>query len=267
MTRIGQRFAELRAKGEGALIAFVVAGDPDLPTSEQILQALADGGADIIELGAPFSDPLADGVVIQEASQRALRHHTSLADVLAMVRRFRQQRETPLLIMTCCNLVLQFGLAPFAREAKAAGLDGVLITDLPPEEADPWLAEARRQDLDTIFLLAPSSDRVRLSAIAARSRGFLYCVSRMGVTGAREALPADLPDLIARARAEARLPIAIGFGISTAEQVRQVCRLAEGAVVGSAIVRLIAEPGASPEAAARVRAFVQELKAGTSTCA
>jgi tryptophan synthase alpha chain len=264
LSRIGKRFAELKARGEGALVAFIVAGDPEPARSEEILEATADGGADIIELGAPFSDPLADGVVIQEASQRALRRRTSLLELLATVRRFRRRAETPLLVMTCYNLVLQFGLGRFAGEARAAGLDGALITDLPPEEADPWLAEARKQDLDTIFLLAPTSGKDRLAAIAERSRGFLYCVSRMGVTGERGSLPPELPAFLARARAATSLPLAVGFGLSTREQVRVVCQLAEGAVVGSAIVRVIAENAASQEVARRVRDFVAELKAGTT---
>lgn len=260
MSRIGDTFARLRARKEGALIVFTVAGDPDCEASARLLLAIADAGADIIELGVPFSDPLADGPAIQAASQRALAKGVGLAEVFGLAARFRAQREAPLVLMTCYNPVCQFGVADFAKGCASAGVDGAIVTDLPPEEAEGWVTEARAQQIDTVFLLAPTSSPERTKKVVEIATGFVYCVSRMGVTGERAELPADLRTLVARIRRETGKPIAVGFGIARPEHVAEVCRVAEGAVVGSALVSVVAREGGSAEAAGRL---VSELKAAT----
>jgi tryptophan synthase alpha chain len=235
-SRIESIFSTLRAKREAALVAFLVAGDPDLARSYDALSAVCAGGADIIELGLPFSDPLADGKVIQEGCQRALATGTTPTDVLDLVRGLRRQYDTGIILFSCYNLILQYGLQAFADDAVTAGADGVLVTDLPPEEGRTWWDTAHLAGLATILLVAPTSQPERISQIAAVSSGFVYCVSRMGVTGAQQELPPDLPDIVARIRAATNLSICVGFGIATPQQVRQVCTIAAGAVVGSALV-------------------------------
>jgi len=280
MSRIAATFEKLKRRNEGALIVFIVAGHPSPEESQQAVAAIADAGADIIELGIPFSDPLADGPAIQAASQRALEHGVTPADVLEMVRRFRGQRDTPVVLMTCYNPIHQYGVDRFAGDASGAGVDGAIVTDLPPEEAGGWVAAARGCGVDTIFLLAPTSSPERMKKVVDLATGFVYCVSRMGVTGAREEVPEDLKGLVARIRSVARaypcpLPIAVGFGISRAEHVAQVCEIAEGAVVGSALVTMMhRERGAAglggrvcwrdpiPAVTAAAQ-FVEELKAAT----
>lgn len=259
MTRIGARFAELAGR-EGALVCFLTAGDPSLAASEELVLQVAESGADIIELGIPFSDPIADGPSIQAASLRALGAGTTVKGVLDLVRRVRRRSQVPLILMTYYNPVLHYGPARFAADAAAAGVDGIIPSDVPPEEADEWLAEAGRAGLDTIFLLAPTSTDERIERVAAKASGFVYCVARTGVTGAQASLPADLQALIGRIRARTDKPIAVGFGISTPEHVRQVTQWADGAVVGSALVNAIAKAGGpAPEIAALVRG----LKEGT----
>ena len=257
MSRLEGIFAQLRSRREAALVAFLVAGDPEPATSQALLSAVADGGADILEIGLPFSDPLADGKTIQDGCQRALTAGMTPAQVLEQVKELRRGHEIGIVLFSCYNLILQYGLAAFASDAAAAGADGVLVTDLPPEEAADWLSVARAAGLETIFLVAPTTDDARLAQIAAVSSGFLYAVSRMGVTGARTELPADLPDFVGRIRAQGPLPLAVGFGISTPDQVRQVCSVADGAVVGSALVQ-VAQQG--PTA---LRDFVRSLKQAT----
>jgi len=259
MSRIGERFAALRVRGEGALIPFLVAGDPTPALSLEAARAVAEAGADVLELGIPFSDPLADGKVNEQAYRRALEHGVFIPEVLALARGVRERTQVPLVLMTYYNPVLQYGLERFADEAAAAGVDGVLVTDLPPEEAAPWQAAARAAGLDTIFLAAPTSTASRLEAVAGAGSGFVYCVSRTGVTGARADLPDGLEGMLAEVRRHTSLPRAVGFGISSPEQVRAVCRLAEGAVVGSALVRLLAESG--DRGPAQVAEFVRSLKA------
>ena len=263
MSRIEARFADLRGRGEGALIVFVVAGHPSPGESEEALTAIADAGADIIELGIPFSDPLADGPVIQAASQQALGAEVTPARVLEMARRFRRERGVPLVVMTCYNPVWQFGVERFAGEAAAAGVDGVIVTDLPPEESGEWVGAARRGGLDTVFLLAPTSSADRIKKVVDLASGFVYRVSRMGVTGARAELPADLQDLVGRIRAATRKPVAVGFGISRPEHVAEVCGLADGAVVGSAVVALMDGEQGSAGLGQAVAGFVRELKGAT----
>src|SRR5256886_6775330 len=239
-TRIAKRFAELRASGELGIVAYIVAGDPSLDASLKYVLALAEGGADFIELGVPFSDPLADGPTIQRASERALKSGTTLAGVIDLVRRIRKSTppasEVPLVLFSYYNPILQMGLEKFASSAAAAGADGVLATDLTPEESDDYRRILAAQHLDTIFLGAPTSTDDRLAKIAACSSGFLYLISRTGVTGAKDALPDDLPALLRRSRAVTQLPIAVGFGISLPGHVSVLGGLADAAVIGSALV-------------------------------
>jgi tryptophan synthase alpha chain len=258
-TRIGQRFAELRASGELGLVAYITAGDPSLDATLKFVLALAEAGADVIELGVPFSDPLADGPTIQRASERALKSGTTLAGVIDLVRRIRQSSQVPLVLFSYYNPILQMGLEKFARAASEAGADGVLATDLTPEES----ADYRRilaAHLDTVFLGAPTSTDERLAKIAAVSSGFLYLISRTGVTGAKDALPDDLPALIRRARAVTQLPIAVGFGISLPGHVSILGGLADAAVVGSALVSEIENAKSVEAAAAALAARIRSLK-------
>ncbi len=267
-TRIAKRFADLRAVGELGIVAYITAGDPTLAATRDYVLALADAGADVIELGVPFSDPLADGPTIQRASERALKSGTTLAGVLALVRQIRQSSQVPLVLFSYFNPILQMGLERFATAASEAGADGVLVTDLTPEEAAEYRQIMQAHHLDTIFLAAPTSTDERLVKIAACSSGFLYLISRTGVTGAKDALPDDLPALLRRARSFTQLPIAVGFGISLPGHVSVLGGLADAAVVGSALVSEI-EKAASPEAAAaalreRVRALKEAARRGLS---
>jgi tryptophan synthase alpha chain len=241
MTRIGETFTRLRREGRKAFVAFVTAGDPSLERTVDVALALERGGADVLELGVPFSDPLADGPVIQRSSERALRRGTTLAGVLGAVREIRRSSQLPLLLFGYFNPFLRYGLERLAAEAKAAGVDGVLVTDLPPEEADEWLGIARRAGLDSVFLAAPTSPDERLRRVAAASSGFVYAVSRTGVTGEREAISEDARGLLARLKAATQAPVALGFGISTPEQVAAAAAVADGVVVGSALVRFLEE--------------------------
>lgn len=263
MSRIEARFEAAGRGGDGALVVFVVAGHPEVKTSAEALLEIADAGADIIELGVPFSDPLADGPVIQEAAQAALGQGMSPRAVLAMAAEFRGARDLPLVLMTCYNPIWRFGVESFAREAASAGVDGVIVTDLPPEESEQWVAAARANHVDTIFLLAPTSPVERVKGIAELATGFVYCVSRMGVTGARADLPPELKDLVGRVRSQTKKPVAVGFGISQPEHVAQVCGMADGAVVGSAVVSLLARAGPRGSDGRSVGEFVAALKAAT----
>ncbi|HEY7825276.1 MAG TPA: tryptophan synthase subunit alpha [Candidatus Acidoferrales bacterium] len=267
-SRIAKRFAALAAAGELGLVAYITAGDPSLAATEKIVLAAAAAGADVVELGVPFSDPVADGPTIQRASERSLRQGTTLAGVLELVRRIRAHSDVPLVIFSYFNPILQMGLESFATSAKAAGADGVLITDLTPEEAAEYRAAMHSRGLDTIFLAAPTSTDARLAQIAEASSGFLYLVSRMGVTGAREALPPELPALVRRVRKFTSLPIAVGFGISLPTHVSVLGGISDAAVVGSALMADV-EAAATPEAAAnavadRIRVLKQAARAGVS---
>jgi tryptophan synthase alpha chain len=267
-TRIAQRFAELRASGELGIIAYITAGDPSLDATYKFVLALAEAGADVIELGIPFSDPLADGPTIQRASERALKAGTTLAGVLDLARRIRQSSQVPLILFGYYNPIFQMGVEKFAAAASAAGADGVLVTDLTPEESVDYRRILAAHRLDTVFLGAPTSTDERLATIAASTSGFLYLISRTGVTGAKDSLPDELPALLRRARAITKLPIAVGFGISLPGHVSLLGRLADAAVVGSALVSEI-ENAKSVDAAvtalaARIRSFKEAARHGLS---
>ncbi|PYT69212.1 MAG: tryptophan synthase subunit alpha [Acidobacteria bacterium] len=234
-----ERFTALREAGELGIVAYITAGDPSLDATLKFVLALAEAGADVIELGVPFSDPLADGPTIQRASERALKSGTTLVGVLDLVRRIRQSSRIPLVLFGYYNPILQMGLEKFAGTAEAVGADGVLATDLPPEESNDYRRILGAHHLDTIFLGAPTSTNERLANIAMCSSGFLYLISRTGVTGAKDHLPDDLPSLLRRARATTQLPLAVGFGISLPGHVSVLGGLAEAAVVGSALVAQI----------------------------
>jgi len=259
-TRISKRFAELRAEGELGIVAYITAGDPSLEATLKFVLALADAGADVIELGVPFSDPLADGPTIQRASERALKAGASLAGVLEVVRRIRESSQVPLVLFTYFNPILQMGLEKFAAAAAHAGADGVLVTDLTPEESEDYRRIIRAQNLDTIFLAAPTSDDDRLRKISACSSGFLYLISRTGVTGAKDSLPDDLPGLLRRVRNFTELPVAVGFGISLPGHVSVLGGLADAAVVGSALVSEIEKSSSVEAASAALRDRVRMLK-------
>ena len=241
MSRISERMKRLRARGQKALIGFVTAGDPNLDRTVEIALDLERGGVDVLELGVPFSDPLADGPVIQRASERALRRGTTFASVLGVVGRIRARSDLPLLLFTYVNPVMRFGMERAAQASRKAGADGVLLTDMPPEEAGDWLGIARGEGLDTVFLAAPTSPKPRLKRAAEASSGFVYAVSRTGVTGETLNLSADAGPLVAQLRALTSEPVVLGFGISTPRQVAEAASIADGAVVGTALVRFIEE--------------------------
>ena len=259
MSRIGETFARLRRANKRALIPFIVAGDPSLDVTRELLIEIARAGADLIELGIPFSDPTADGPVIQRASLRALRNDDGVAEFLEVVSNVRRKIDVPIVLFSYFNPLLQFGIEQLGEAARAAGVDGVLVTDLVPEEAAQVVASFDKNELDSIFLVAPTTSDDRLQTIAARARGFIYAVSRAGVTGARSELSAEAKQLVARVRRQSRLPVAVGFGISTAEQVGEVWEYADAAVVGSALVAEIENFADAPDLVERAGDFVRSL--------
>jgi tryptophan synthase alpha chain len=260
MSRIGQIFDRLRIADGKGFIPFVTVGDPDLATSLSIVEALADEGADVIELGIPFSDPMADGPTIQASSQRALINAVTLGDVLKLAKNFRSHYETPIVLMGYLNPILQYGTERFRDDAAAAGIDGVLITDIVDEEAVQISDSLAENDIDLISLVAPTTSNERLERISKRARGFIYAVSRAGVTGAQIEMSSAAETLVSRIRTFTGLPVAVGFGISTREQIENVWKFADAAVVGSAIVSEIANAETASEAVHRVRKFVRSLK-------
>jgi tryptophan synthase alpha chain len=260
VSRIAATFEALRASRNPGLVAYVTAGDPSLDRSSEILRALDRGGADVLEVGVPFSDPLADGPVIQRASERALRAGTTLASTLEMVRSIRKALSAPIVLFTYVNPIARLGYDRFARAAADAGVDGVLALDLPLEEAEALHAAHSAAGLDSIFLLSPTTTDARIRKAASLGRGFLYVISRLGVTGAREALAGGAEDLIGRVRRATDLPVALGFGLSRPEHVAEVSRFADAAVVGSALVSVIARDGARDDLPARVEQYVRWLK-------
>lgn len=259
MGRITDVFDTLRQRGTKGLIPFITAGDPDLETTEQLLVTLSRAGATLIELGVPFSDPMADGPVIQRASERALKHAFGLQDILNTAARARKQIDTPIILFSYYNPLFQFGRKHLAQAVKDAGLDGVLVTDLTPEESGEFEAELRAHGLDMIFLVAPTSTDERLRLVAEHASGFIYAVSRAGVTGTREQVSAAAEKLVHRMRQFSTLPIAVGFGISNATQVADVQRYADAVVVGSAIVAEMERLEGSPELVERIGNFLTGL--------
>jgi len=262
--RIEARFRELHERQAKGLIVYLTAGDPTLEATGELLVALERAGVDVIELGVPFSDPLADGPVIQRASERALRAGATLGRILASFPRWRETTRTPIILFSYYNPILQYGLEKFARDAARAGVDGALAVDLSPEEAAPYVSALRALNLDTVFLAAPTSTDARLERVAKLSTGFLYLISRTGVTGEQSEISSSVQPLIERAKRFTSLPLAVGFGISTPAQVREVQALAHAAVVGSAVVHAIEEHYAR-KGAAGIEQFVRWLKEGTGS--
>lgn len=260
---IEQRFETCAERNEGALIAYITAGDPSLDRLPVLLELLQEAGTDLIEVGIPFSDPLADGPVIQAAAHRAIQNGTTLPRVLETISNYQSQINRPLIAFTYYNPVQRYGLERFAQEAREAGFAGCLMTDLPPDEADEWLHYAGKVDLRPVFLLAPTSTEERIRLVSERGRGFVYCVSRTGVTGVRDQVPEEVMELVNRTRLHTDMPVAVGFGIAVPEHVRQVCSFADGAVVGSRLVSLLHEHRDSLDWEQAVKAYVRSLKEGT----
>ena len=261
MSRLAETFSRIKAEGKGpGLVTYVTAGDPDLHRTGGILRALDGSGADVLEVGVPFSDPLADGPVIQRATERALASGTTLQGVLGLIGGLRDELRAPIVIFSYANPILRLGAERFADQAREAGVDGVLVLDLPIEEADEFRSLLASRGIDTILLLSPTTTDERLRRAATLGSGFLYAISRLGVTGARDAVADGAEEMVRRIRAASSLPVALGFGISKPEHVREVGRWADAAVVGSALVNVIAEAGASDDLNARVEEYVRWLK-------
>lgn len=260
MSRIAATFEKLRAAGRPALIPFVTAGDPSPEHAPAILKALVAGGADVIELGVPFSDPMADGPAIQQSSERALKHHVGLKDVLAIVAAFRKTNDTmPIVLMGYANPIERMGFASFVAQAKQAGVDGVLIVDYPPEESAPWLAALHGSGIDPIYLLSPTSTDASIQRVARVAQGYIYYVSLKGVTGAANIDTRDVAAMLARIRAHTQLPVGVGFGIRDAATAKAVAGHADAVVIGSRIVQEIAN-AAPNEIGARVEKLVREFR-------
>lgn len=265
MSRIEKTFADLKRENRRGFIPFITAGDPDLETTRELIVELALVGATAIELGVPFSDPMADGPVIQRASERALRHRFGLAEILQTIAEARKQTRVPIVLFSYFNPLLQFGIERLAREGKAAGVDGILVTDLAPEEAGRFAAMLRAHEIDMIFLVAPTSTDERLKMVTERASGFIYAVSRTGVTGAQAEMSVESEKLVSRVRQFSDLPVAVGFGISKPDQVADVWRYADAAVVGSAIVGEIEKARSAAEAVSMVGRFARELIAARAS--
>ena len=261
--RLDQKFARLKAAREGALVTFITAGDPDPAGTPALVAALAHAGADVVELGIPYSDPLADGPIIQASSQRSLDSGITPDTVLQMVRDSRTLTDVPIVLMTSYNLALRYGLTRFAQVFADAGADGTILTDLPPEEAGPWKAASEAAGLATIFLVAPTSTPHRIALIAGYTSGFVYCVSRTGVTGARATMDPALAALLTRIRAATDKPLCVGFGVSRPEHVTQVLEIADGAVIGSALVDFLHTSKHDPKQMEDLKRLVGAWKAAT----
>ncbi len=261
MSPLAQKFADLRARGEKALVLFVTAGDPPLEELPAILEALAEGGADVIEVGIPFSDPFGEGPTIQASSQRALDGGATPLRILEAIS--KAKLKVPTVTMGYYNPILRHGLERYAREGAAVGVSGTIVSDLVPDEADAWCAASKAAGIDTIFLVAPTSTEARIREVADRSTGFVYVVSRTGVTGAESTVPTDVTTLVRRVRSLTDRPICVGFGVSTPDHVRMVCEVADGAVVGSALVGKIHREWNGGEGRQAIIDFVRALKAGT----
>ena len=261
MSRLEATFGRLKAEGGKALITYIMAGDPSLQETEQLVVELERAGTDVIELGVPFSDPIADGPVIQQAADRALKGGTSLRRILASVARVRGMTQVPIVLMAYYNTIHAFGAEDFCRDAVKAGVDGLIVPDMPPDEAGPLQGPAREAGLNLIFLLAPTSTPARRSMVAKQSEGFLYYVSLTGITGAQLRDVADVGDNVAKIRKRSRVPIAVGFGVATPEDAARVAAVADGVIVGSALVRRIHECAQDPRMIEKVGVFVRSLKA------
>jgi len=262
MGRIEETFSKLKSRNEKALITYIMAGDPDLDATESLIYAIERAGADIIELGVPFSDPIADGPTIQRASDRALKSRTTLKKVMSLVKKIRKKAAVPIIVMTYYNIILQYGLKRFADDAVMSGIDGAIIPDLPPEEADEFISYAREAGLDTVFLLAPTSTEERIKKVTSASSGFVYYVSMTGITGARLANLQEIKGRIPQIQKYTDLPVAVGFGISGPDEARKISRWADGVIVGSALVRLIEDNRGKKQLLTRVTGFVTSLKKG-----
>lgn len=266
MTRLAHTFQTLQARGERALVPFVTCGDPDLATTRQLILAYIEAGADVMEIGIPFTDPLADGPTIQRASERALAGGVSMDDALALIADLRPHTDVPLVPMTYVNPVYTMGYRQFAGRCREAGVDGVIISDLPPDEADEWVAAAGAEGVGTVFLAAPTSDAGRLAQVGAATTGFIYAVARMGVTGARSDVPPEISDLVDRIHAVSKLPVCAGFGFSTPDQIAATCRgsKVDGIVVASALIDLLEKtPGTREQKVAAAAAAVKAMKQAT----
>jgi tryptophan synthase alpha chain len=264
LSRIGEAFGQLKWKGKKGFIPFIVAGDPDLETTVELIVELADSGATVIELGVPFSDPMADGPVIQRASERALLHGFGLAAVLDTAAKARQRTSVPIVLFSYYNPLMQYGAVNLVRDARKAGIDGVLVTDLTVEESEEFARALSEKELDLIFLVAPTSTDARLQAIAERATGFIYAVSRAGVTGEQADVSVAAENLVSRVRQCSDLPVAVGFGISTAEQVAKTWAYADAAVVGSAIVNKIEQLAGDPQIVSSIGRFARDLTGSQS---
>jgi len=260
MGRIEETFAKLKSNNEKALITYIMAGDPDLDTTESLIEVIERAGADILELGVPFSDPIADGPTIQRASDRALKSKTTLKKVMSLVKRVRKKVAVPIIVMTYYNIILQYGLKRFTDDAVRSGIDGAIIPDLPPEEAAEFISYARKSGLDTVFLLAPTSTEERIKKVTAASTGFVYYVSMTGITGAKLANLSEIKNMIPEIQQHTDLPVAVGFGISRPEEAGKISRWADGVIVGSALVRLIEESRGKKQMLSKVDKFISSLK-------
>ena len=265
LTRLAAAFERLRAERRVGLVTFATAGDPDLARSGEILLALDRAGADVLEVGVPFSDPMADGAVIQRATERALAAGANLRGVLDLIAGLRARIRAPIVVFSYANPLLRMGVEAFARRAASAGVDGVLALDLPIEEAGAFRATLASENLDVIFLLSPTTSDARIQRAAELGSGFLYAISRLGVTGARDRVAAGVEAMVRRIRSYTALPIAVGFGVSTPHHLTEIGAYADAAVVGSALVSVIAEYGQSPDLVQRVEAYVEWLKAGAAS--
>ena len=265
MNRIDARFQALAEQGETAFIPYITAGDPTLAMTAKIVLELDRAGCDIVELGVPFSDPIADGVVNQEAAQRALKHNVTLHDVVNLVRELRKQTEIPLVLFTYYNPVLAYGVEPFARDCASAGVDGVLCVDLPPGEDEDYKKSLDAHGVATVFLAAPTSTPERIALIAKNSAGFVYYVSRTGVTGERADIASTVQGMVASIKRHTSTPVAVGFGISSPAQAAEVAGYADGVIVGSAIVRLIGQSGESADTPKKIFDFVKPLVDATKS--
>ena len=259
MNRIDRKFRELKKRKQKALIAFLTAGDFGLSTTKKLVLEFDRRGADIIELGVPFSDPVADGPVIQASSERALKRGTKLKDIIKLVKRLRSSTEIPVVLMGYYNPVLKYGLKKFVSDCAGSGVDGVIIPDLPPDEAEDLIAEAKKRDFATIFLLSPTSTPDRIKIVSKKSKGFIYYVSLTGITGARANLPKELSSRVRLIKRYSNKPVCVGFGVSRPEQVREIARMAEGVIVGSAIVKEIEKDAKRKDFIRRVGDYVQKL--------